>query len=69
MSTYEERREDWKQNREPVRVECGTCSGEGVVCPDCNRNVTRCECGSEASPVECMDCDGDGHTTEWMRTA
>jgi len=32
--------------------ECKDCDGSGVVCSDCSKSESKCDCGVEDEPVE-----------------
>jgi hypothetical protein len=36
--------------------ECPKCQGIGTVCLNCNEPIDDCECGEDAMPCPCEEC-------------
>lgn len=43
---------------------CTACGGIGSECLNCNEPLDECECGPDAEPSPCLQCDGMGWEPE-----
>ena len=42
------------------RRACFMCNGTGMMCDICGEAENVCDCGEEAAPADCPDCEGTG---------